>query len=87
MEDKIEKPLRKPVFMNTHPRRRQNFGSQPETDDYIAFDHCPEKNINVYKVERGMIFLPHMVKVGFGGDPPNHKEVDKEDMEGSWSRH
>ena len=27
------------------------------------------------------------VKVGLGGDPPNHKEVNKEDMEGSWSRH
>ena len=27
------------------------------------------------------------VKVGLGGDNPNHKEVNKEDMEGSWSRH
>ena len=27
------------------------------------------------------------VKVGLGGDIPNHKEVNKEDMEGSWNRH
>lgn len=44
LEDKIEKPLRKPVFMNNHPRRRQNFGSQPETDDNIAFDYNPPKD-------------------------------------------
>ena len=27
------------------------------------------------------------VKVGLGGDPSNHKEVNKEDTVGSWSRH
>ena len=27
------------------------------------------------------------VKVGLGGDIPNHKEVNKENMEGSWNRH
>ena len=27
------------------------------------------------------------VKVGLGGDIPNHEEVNKEDMEGSWNRH
>ena len=38
LEDKIEKPLRKPIFMNSHPRRRSNFANQPDTNDFIPFD-------------------------------------------------
>ena len=47
--------------MNNHPRRRQNFGSQPETDDYIAFDHSPEKNRPEMNTQFEAVDLRHVI--------------------------
>ena len=64
--------------MNNHPRRRQNFGSQPETDDYIAFDHSPEKNRPEMNTQFEAVDLRHVINAAKAANGEITKEPNRE---------